>query len=143
PPTYAYPADPSYPPAPVYGGYQAPSVAPTGATTGCRWGCIIMLMSIFAVTVLVGAVLLNVLTSGVNSFGGIGNTIGSILNMCGNAFNPPRRTIVIPQVERLQKLQDLTTVKFNYAGAVTVSQDIPPALQPLYGNEQTLVAVVS
>lgn len=102
-----------------------------------------MLVGIFAVTVLVGAVLLNTLTSGVNTFGGIGNVIGSWLSGWGNAFNPPRRAIVIPEVERLQRLQDLTTVKFNYAGVVTVRQDIPPALESLYGNEQTLVAVVS
>jgi hypothetical protein len=102
-----------------------------------------MLVGIFAVAVLVGAVLLNVLTSGVNAFGGIGNGIGSILNIWGNAFNPQRRAIVLPEVERLQRLADLTTVKFNYAGVVTVSQDVPPALASLYGNEQTLVAVVS
>ena len=140
-PAYAYAADPSYPPAPVYSPSPPAPAAPT--YTGCRWGCIVALVGFFAVTVLVGAVVLNTLTSGANAFGGIGNSIGSFLNMWGNALNPPRRVIIIPEVVRLQKLQELTTIKFNYAGVVTVRQDIPPALAGLYGNEQTLVAVVS
>jgi hypothetical protein len=94
----------------------------------------------------------SVLTSGTgtltNILGSMGNTIGNMGNSIGNVLNtwtgaPPRRAIIVPQVERLQKLADLTTVKFNYAGVVTVRQDIPPLLAGLYGNEQTLVAVVS
>jgi|GEM_PF-1613902 len=139
---YAYAADPSYPPGSGYTGYP-PAPAPAATSSGCRWGCIVALIGIFAMTALVGVLVLNVLTSGANAFGGIGNGIGSILNIWGNAFNPQRRAIVVPEVVRLQKLQDLTTVKFNYAGVVTVRQDVPPALQALYGNEQTLVAVVS
>lgn len=144
PAAYYAPADPGYPP--PYGAYPPvpgqPQPVPTGSS-GCRWGCIAVLLTMFAAAVLVGAVLLNILTSGVNTFGGIGTTIGNILGTWADAFNPPHRTIVLPQVERLQKLADLTTVKFNYAGVVTVKQDMPGVLSALYGNEQTLVAVVS
>ena len=134
------------PPAPQgpYSGYppQMPP-APVPTTSGCRWGCILVLVAMFAVVALVGALILATLTSSANAFGGIGSGIGNILNTWANAFNPPHRVIVLPQVERLQKLAELTTVKFNYAGLVTLKQDVPPVLAGLYGNELVLVAVVS
>ena len=143
---YAYAADPSYPPGSGYTGYP-PAPAPTVASSGCRWGCITALIMIFLVVGVSGALVLGAFTAGANGvggiFGSIGNAIGNVLNSWAIALNPPKRYIILPQVERIQALGELTTVKFNYAGLVTVTQDMPGLLGALYGDQQVLVAVVS
>jgi hypothetical protein len=142
PGTYA-PIDPSgYPP--VYGYGYPPPQQPVPTSSGCRWGCITFLVAVFAVVFLIGAVLVSLLSSGANAFGGFGDTLGNLLGGWAHTFGPPAaRVIVLPEVDRLQKLARVTTVKFNYAGVVTVRQDVPPLLAGLYGNEKVLVAVVS
>ncbi len=123
-------------------GYPPPP-APAPTTSGCRWGCILVLVAVFVVTALVGLLVAGTVASSANALGGIGSSIANIINIWSNPFNPPRQVIVLPQVERLHKLADLTTVKFNYSGLVTLRQDMPPILAGLYGNELVLVAVVS
>lgn len=78
------------------------------------------------------------------------SSAGNVLSSVGGFFNdvarslggaPPTRVIVLPQIEALQQLSDLTTVRFNYARFVTSSQQMPRLLSALYGNRLVMIAV--
>lgn len=78
------------------------------------------------------------------------SSAGNVLSSVGGFFNdvarslggaPPTRIIVLPQIEALQQLSDLTTVRFNYARVVTSSQEMPRLLSALYGNHLVMIAV--
>jgi hypothetical protein len=49
--------------------------------------------------------------------------------------------ITLPSVEPFNELSQLTTMRYNYANIVTISTEMPPALQALYGSSLALVAV--
>ncbi len=78
-----------------------------------------------------------------------GTTISNFVNGLGGIFQvngfgvQQTKAFVIPEVEPFTNLSALTTITYNYANAVTVSTDMPPAIQALYGNSQVLVAVGS
>jgi hypothetical protein len=78
-----------------------------------------------------------------------GTTISNFVNGLGGIFqvsgfgNTQPRAFVVPNVEPFTNLSALTTITYNYSNAVTVTTDMPPAIQALYGNSQVLIAVGS
>lgn len=109
-----------------------------GASPGCQrlglglLGCTgilaIAVVVVVAGTIAVGATSINNLVGGVQQI-----------------FNIEAETdisgVFIPVVERINRLQELTTVRFNYANIVTSEREMPGLLNALYGDRQVMVAV--
>jgi hypothetical protein len=78
-------------------------------------------------------------------FSGLGNAAGGFVSDVGRLFSgmPSARVITLPDVEALELLSELTTVRFNYARVVSSTSDMPPLLQGIYGNSLVMIAVGS
>lgn len=113
---------------------------------GCLWvgaggtGCLgLMVVLIIGLAILTGNAVGGVFT-------GLGNATGDFFNNVGRLFGfvpAATRVINLPNVEALEALSDLTTVRFNYARVVTSTSDMPPLLQGIYGNSLVMIAVGS
>lgn len=78
----------------------------------------------------------------------LGNAAGVLFSSWGaallgsNTITPiDTSKITLPSVEPFNELSQLTTMRYNYANIVTISTEMPPALQALYGSSLALVAV--
>lgn len=60
-----------------------------------------------------------------------------------NVFSGERvtRNITVPVVERIQNLQELKTIRYNFSNIVESAVEMPPLLASLYGENVILVAV--
>jgi len=95
---------------------------------GCTGVLAIAVLIVVGGTIAVGATSINNLVGGVQQI-----------------FNIETETdfsgVFIPVVERINRLQELTTVRFNYANIVTSERELPGVLNALYGDRQVMVAV--
>jgi len=97
-------------------------------------GCV----GVFTVGLVAFLAVASLMSSAGNVLGSVGSFFNDVARSLGGA---PARVIVLPQVEALQQLSDLTTVRFNYARVVNSSQDMPALLGTLYGNRLVMIAV--
>ena len=102
--------------------------------SGCLWGmlgatgCLLIPLVAVAFVVLMGI-----------------NTLDGVIDGITGIFNPPPRTYTVIDetliLERIQRLSELTTTRFNYSQHVTTERDMPALLRPLYGERLTMNAV--
>jgi hypothetical protein len=102
--------------------------------SGCLWGllgatgCLLIPLVAVAFVVLMGI-----------------NTLNGVVEGITGIFSPPPRTYsVIDEtliLERVQRLSELTTTRFNYSQLVVTERDMPALLRPLYGERMTMNAV--
>jgi hypothetical protein len=64
-----------------------------------------------------------------------------LFGWCLPADVPVRDGIVIPTVERIQALSEVTTMRYNYANIITGQTEMPALLASLYGESLVMVAV--
>lgn len=109
--------------------------------SGGACACTYFLAGCFGTLVLligVGVAALFATASAVNNFiAGLGDLFR------GHGRAPELRAFTVPDVEPFTLLSELTTLRYNYSGAVGVATDMPGALQALYGTSQVLIAVGS
>ncbi|MDW8172096.1 MAG: DUF4230 domain-containing protein, partial [Anaerolineae bacterium] len=98
-------------------------------------GCV----GVFTVALVAFLVIASITSSVGNVLGSVGSFFNNAAHSLGGA--PSTRIIVLPQVEALQQLSDLTTVRFDYARVVTAEQQMPALLAGLYGNRLVMMAV--
>lgn len=99
-------------------------------------GCLWIISGAFGCLALVFVILLLLVGLGINSVDGILRSFTGI-------FSPQVRTtnVVLPVIERISALSELTTMRFNYANIVTSSTEMPGVLAALYGDSLVMVAV--
>jgi hypothetical protein len=115
--------------------------APSAARGGGARGCAYLLAGCFGTLVLIVGVLAAALFA-------TGATLNNFIAGVGDLFRgegraPDLRGFTVPDVEPFTMLSALTTLSYNYSGAVGVATDMPGALQALYGTSQVLIAVGS
>lgn len=116
----------------------------SGGCRGCLWGCGGGITLIVVVTLLCGGLIF-----------ATGRTMGEFVGEFGDFFSVDlswldlnrRATINIPdielpEIERIQALSALTTVRYNYSNVVTAQRDMPALIDRLYGQSLVLLAVV-
>jgi hypothetical protein len=77
-------------------------------------------------------------------WGGVSQSLGDGLRDIANLFGPlPVDTsgVVIPDIEPIRDLSDLTTKRYSYASVVVGDTGMPGLLQQLYGENLVMVAV--
>jgi len=141
---------------PKNGGEELDDIGNGGCARGCFYlttggaGC----MTVIAL--MVGALIVLGVQGTGGIFSNIGSGIGGIFQVVGDTLNPNGQSnflnfnrgvvtidnVVLPDVEAIQTLSELTTTQFNYANIVTRSTEMPGALQALYGDSLAMVAVV-
>ena len=111
---------------------------------GCLWG----LGGAFGCMVLIVGLMAGLVITGGQAAGGL---IGSVADFIGDGFRvvgdiiaPPAVVIpeiVLPDIEPITELSELTVTSFNYANIVVSETGMPSLLQSLYGESLVLVAV--
>jgi hypothetical protein len=98
--------------------------------SGCAWGtagalgCLLVIVAPFAIALIVGITQLDDIVANIRAI-----------------FTRPPLISVSVVLDRVQALSQLTTVRYNYSGLVTVESDMPDLIKALYGQKQVLMAV--
>lgn len=114
-----------------------------GGCRGCLWGCGGGIGFLIVVGLLCGGLIF-----------ATGRTVGDFVGEMSDFFsvdlswlNLDQRArinipdIELPDIERIQALSALTTVRYNYANIITAQSDMPALLDRLYGQSLVLLAV--
>jgi hypothetical protein len=98
-------------------------------------GCLVLIFAMFAGLLLVTGMTISAF---LDSLGNI--DLPDFLDTPGEVRVP--EDIVLPDIEPVRLLSDLTTAEYQYADVVTSQVDMPRALATLYGDSLVLIAVV-
>ena len=102
--------------------------------TGCLWG---LLGGLGCLAIPLGALAVVVIL-GINTFDGVLNNVIGIFDPPPATYTTLTDTLVL---ERVQNLSDLTTTRFNFTQNIVTERNLPAVLEPLYGEQLTLLAV--
>ncbi len=102
-------------------------------------GCLIGLGGTLGCLLLVGVLLGGALIA---TGATLNNFLGNFVTLFRNSgIDPVTKEVYIPEVEPIQQLSELSTVKYGYAEMVVSETNMPDLLSRLYGNSLVLVAV--